>query len=146
VVELAAKLGDLSAKTRVVAKPRTLERLDNAESRGLFRLCKHSVEADDKDAVFVEQLIDEPRHLLPAPGPAPLLGKALLVDLYDDDPLVDGVRHGKYEARVVGNVFQPRHQIPIEDLDDMRGKNRQNAKAQEDPQALSHDEVFQFRR
>src|SRR5688500_20227586 len=43
------------------------------------------VEAEERDAVLVEQLVDQVGHQVAAPGPAADLAQALLVDVQDHD-------------------------------------------------------------
>ena len=122
-----------------------LEGFQHLESRHFLGLREHDIEADHIGPVAVEQLVHEPRHLRPTPRPPPLLGQAFLVDFDDDDPVIDGIRHGQDQALVIGDILQPFHEVELEDIDDVSGKQGEDQQADDDPQSLTTQGLSKIR-
>ena len=66
----------------------------------------HHIEADQRDAMVLEELVKELGHKMSAPRPVAELAKALLVDVEDDDAPLDAARHGHHEPRIVDQVVE----------------------------------------
>ena len=80
------------------------QRVEHVDPGARIALRPDHVEAEDPDAVLVEQLVDQLGHQPAAPRPAADLAEALLVDVEDDDAGVDPARHGEAQPRVVDDV------------------------------------------
>jgi hypothetical protein len=101
VVQLRAQILERRLKHRRVLQFLLGQRFERLEAGTLVRLGKDDVEADQLDAVLVEQLVHQGGQLVPAPRPAPLLCERLLVDIENRDPLVHALRHGQANLRIV---------------------------------------------
>jgi hypothetical protein len=57
--------------------------------------CKHHIETDNRGMITINQVFKQFGDLVPAPGPTTIFGKALFVDVDDDDARVFSARQGQ---------------------------------------------------
>jgi hypothetical protein len=98
---------DALAKARLVLQFRLGQLAQALQARTLVRLGEHDVEAQQRDLLAVEQLVDHFSHAVTAPWPAADFGQALFVQVDDDDALVQRLGHGRPQPRVIDDVVQP---------------------------------------
>ena len=108
VVEARPQRRERRLKVRHVLQRAFREAVENPQPAGAIGLGEHDVEAEDRDAVPFEKLVDQAGHDVAAPRPLPELGRrqALLVDVEDDDALVDAPRHRQPQPRVVDDAVE----------------------------------------
>ena len=82
------------------------QRVQHLHARACVALGPDDVEADHRHAILVEQLVHQARHDVAAPGPAPDLAQALLVDVEDDNARVTLAGHGQLQPRVINDVVE----------------------------------------
>ena len=78
--------------------------MELSQARTGVGLGKHHVEAQNHDAVLVEQFRDQVRHLVPTPRPASQLRQTLFVDIENDNLVVFGIGRGEFQTRVIDDV------------------------------------------
>ena len=103
----------------------------------------HHVEADQRDAVAHEELVDELGHEMSAPRPVAELAEALLVDVEDDDAPLDAARHGHRQPRVVDQVVELGDETARVEAKRLAYQKEHDRKAESDPyEVLSQRRPF----
>ena len=108
--------------------------LKHAYARRFVALREHHVEADNGDAVFVEELVQQQCQPVARPRPAALatlllLLQAFLVDIQDDHARIDSARHRQSQPGVIDNGLEIVEQRNAQKMNRMRKEHGNNRHA-----------------
>ena len=98
-------------KLRQVRQFFACQALQYAQAGAFIGLCKHHVKAHRPSVLPLEQLVGQSGHLVARPRPTAHFGQAFFIDVDNDNPVVQRLRHGDPQPGVVNEVVDPVEQI-----------------------------------
>src|SRR5436190_8689292 len=142
-VEARPQGGISGLELRDVLQLRLSEPVEDVDARARIALCPYHVERHELHALALEELVEELRHEIAAPGPATHLAEALFIDVEDDDAVVAPARHRHREPRVVHDVVQLGDEADALDAQRIAYEEQHDRKAKPDPyEVLFQDGPF----
>jgi hypothetical protein len=141
VVELRAQRLKSCLKLGAVLQFAFRQPVQHPQPGALVGFREDHVEAEQGDAVLVEQLPDELRYAIPSPGPTADFPKRFLVDVENDDAIVHALRHGETHFGVIDDGVKA---IDEAELVEPRGMAEQNQQYHE-PERVPDDVLLQDR-